>query len=101
MDAVFQIAPADNVAIALRPLAAGESAAGVTAASDIARGHKIAVRPIAAGQPVIKFGFPIGTASRDIAAGEHVHTHNLRTALAGTGSYAYRPAAQPARAASD
>src|SRR5688572_28662857 len=93
MDAVFQIASADNVAVALRPLVAGERAAGVTAAGDIAKGHKIAVRPIASGEPVIKFGFPIGTATRDIAAGEHVHTHNLRTALATTGTYTYRPAA--------
>ena len=50
MDAVFQIAPADNVAIALRPLAQGETVAGVTAADDVAKGHKIAVRPIGAGR---------------------------------------------------
>jgi altronate hydrolase len=101
MDAAFQIVSADNVAVALRPLAAGRSAAGVTAASDIAKGHKIAVRPIAAGEQVIKFGFPIGTATRDIAAGEHVHTHNLRTALASSGTYTYQPAARPERAPRD
>ena len=95
MDA-FRVSPTDNVAVALRPLAAGESAAGVTVASDVAKGHKIAVEPIAAGEPVLKYGFPIGTATRDIAPGEHVHTHNLRTALATTGAYAYQPAAQPA-----
>jgi altronate hydrolase len=99
MEAAFQIAPADNVAVALRPLAAGENAAGVTVASDVAKGHKIAVRPIAAGEPVLKFGFPIGTATRDIAPGEHVHTHNVRTALAAAGTYAYQPAAQPAHEA--
>ena len=98
MDAAFKIAPADNVAIALRPLAPGDSAAGVTAASDIATGHKIAVRAIASGEAVIKFGFPIGTATCAIAPGEHVHTHNLRTALAATGTYAYRPTPAPARA---
>ncbi|HEY6816772.1 MAG TPA: altronate dehydratase family protein, partial [Croceibacterium sp.] len=96
MDAAFQIAAADNVAVALRPLAAGESAAGVTVASDVAEGHKIAVRPIAADEPVLKFGFPIGTATRDIAPGEHVHTHNVRTALAATGSYTWQPAAPKA-----
>src|SRR6478609_7870969 len=96
MDA-FRVSPTDNVAVALRPLTAGESAAGVTVAIDVAKGHKIAVQAIAAGEAVLKFGFPIGTATRDIAPGEHVHTHNLRTALATTGSYAYRPAAQPAR----
>src|SRR5688572_33116259 len=101
MDAVFQVALADNVAIALRPLEAGESVAGVTTASEIAKGHKIAVRPIAAGEPVIKFGFPIGIATRAIAAGEHVHTQNLRTALATTGAYDYRPARQAPRAAVD
>jgi altronate hydrolase len=101
MDAVFRIAPADNVAIALRPVAAGEDVAGVVAAGEVARGHKIAVRPIAAGEPVVKFGFPIGRATRDIAAGEHVHTHNLRTALATTGRYAYRPAVQRGGGATD
>jgi hypothetical protein len=43
----------------------------------IAPGHKIALRRIAAGEPVIKYGSPIGTASRDILAGTHVHTHNV------------------------
>ncbi len=101
MDAVFQVSSLDNVAIALREVAAGENVAGVTAATDVAKGHKIALAPIAAGAPVTKFGFPIGTATRDIAPGEHVHTHNLRTALAATGDYAYHPAAKPARNAVD
>jgi len=44
------------------------------------RGHKIARRPVAAGQPVLKLGEIIGVASVDIAAGEHVHSHNLEPA---------------------
>ena len=54
-------------------------------------GHKVALRDIKAGEPVIKYGFPIGHATIDIAAGEPVHTHNLKTNLSGTLTYTYRP----------
>ena len=97
--ALFQIDPRDSVATALRDLEAGEREAGVTLAEPVARGHKVALRPIAAGEDVIKFGFPIGRATRAIAPGAHVHSHNLATALAATGRYEYRPAPQPAEAA--
>ena len=62
--AAFQVDPRDDVAAALRDIEAGEQVLGVTAAQPIARGHKIALRDIAEGQPVIKFGFPIGHATR-------------------------------------
>ena len=39
--------------------------------------HKIAVKDVAEGEPVLKYGQPIGRALRDIEAGEHVHLHNL------------------------
>ncbi|MDQ3623094.1 MAG: UxaA family hydrolase [Verrucomicrobiota bacterium] len=42
-------------------------------------GHKIAARSIAAGEKILKYGAPIGSATADIAAGEHVHTHNLKS----------------------
>ncbi len=77
----------DNVAVATRPLPAGAqvTAAGgqcggetaVTITSPIGRGHKIALRQIAAGEPVIKYGQPIGLATTNIALGDHVHSHNL------------------------
>jgi len=41
-------------------------------------GHKAALRPIAAGESVIKYGVPIGIATCAIAVGEHVHVHNCR-----------------------
>lgn len=44
----------------------------------IAFGHKAALRAIAAGEPVLKYGIAIGVATRDIAAGAHVHVHNCR-----------------------
>jgi altronate hydrolase len=94
--ALFQIDPRDGVATALRDLEAGEQALGVTLAAPVPKGHKVAVRAIAGGEPVLKFGFPIGRATRDIAPGEHVHTHNLSTALETSGSYAWCPAPQSA-----
>lgn len=71
--------PDDSVIVALRDISAGESVAGegVTAREPIPRSHKIAVRSIEQGKPVRKFGQIIGVASRPIAPGEHVHTHNI------------------------
>ena len=81
---VIVISSADNVATALETIEAGQTiAAGgstVVAAEPIPRGHKIALRAIAAGDRVMKYGSPIGTASSDIAAGAHVHTHNVASA---------------------
>lgn len=54
-------------------------------------GHKYALRDIASGEPVIKYGFTIGTAKRNIAAGERVHTDNLKTSLSGELDYTYTP----------
>ena len=68
----------DNVAIAIAELVPGDEVAGGALVTEpIRTGHKVALNPIAAGAPVIKLGQPIGIATRPIAAGEHVHTHNL------------------------
>jgi hypothetical protein len=79
--AALVISDRDNVATALEALDAGRqldiNGAAITIAEPIARGHKVALRPIGAGQAVIKYGSPIGVASADIAPGAHVHTHNL------------------------
>ena len=64
---------------------------------DLADGQKYARAAIPAGTAVIKYGFPIGLATRDIAPGEHVHTHNLATALSGEETYVYAPKPAPAR----
>lgn len=55
----------------------GGTRLSLTALDPIPRWHKIAVRDMAAGEAVVKYGQPIGHALRDIRAGEHVHTHNL------------------------
>jgi hypothetical protein len=81
MRAVLVISERDNVATALEPLEPGRriDAGGsfVVAIDPIPAGHKIALRPIGAGTAVLKYGSPIGTAVGDIAAGSHVHTHNV------------------------
>ncbi len=56
---------------------------------NIGDGHKYAVRDIAVGENVIKYGMPIGHATADIKKGEHVHTHNLKTNLSGKTEYAF------------
>ncbi|RHW16716.1 altronate dehydratase [Sphingomonas gilva] len=99
--AALLVDPADNVATALGDLAPGERACGVVLGEGVARGHKLAVRPIAAGEAVIKLGFPIGRATRAIAAGAHVHSHNLATALGGEAAYRFEPTARPAAAAAE
>jgi altronate hydrolase len=81
---VIVITPRDNVATALEPLEAGHvldiAGAAVTVTQPIPRGHKVALRPIASGDAVLKYGSAIGTATADIAAGSHVHTHNVASA---------------------
>lgn len=54
-------------------------------------GHKVALRDIKKGENVIKYGYPIGHALEDIKAGEHVHTHNIKTNLTGVLDYTYTP----------
>ena len=54
-------------------------------------GHKYALRDIAEGEDIIKYGNPIGHATCDIKKGEHVHTHNVKTNLSGNLEYSYDP----------
>ena len=95
MNKIVQITPRDMVAVALQPLAANEAvsygAGEVTPLSDIPMGHKVALRDIKKGEPVIKYGFPIGEATEDIPKGGHVHSHNLHTLLSGAHDYEYHP----------
>jgi len=73
----------DNVGVATTTLQTGERVlvrgAFVVVGSPVGIGHKMAVRPIAAGEHVIKYGMSIGSATCPIAPGEHVHTHNLKS----------------------
>lgn len=73
--------PHDNVLVAREAIAAGcQLCIGgqiILVAQDIARAHKIARTAIATGEAVLKYAAPIGKATQPIAAGEHVHIHNL------------------------
>ena len=81
----LRIQPRDNVATCVLTQRAGETAVyadggeiiEVRLLDDIPFGHKFAIRPIAAGDEIIKYGYPIGRAVRDIQPGEHVHIHNV------------------------
>ena len=94
---ILKITPSDNVAVALRPLAPGEKVEAegetLTVTSPVPAGHKIALCDLAPGERVIKYGFPIGSATQAILRGSHVHTHNLRTLLSGKVEYVYHPKA--------
>jgi altronate hydrolase len=99
MATALRVDPRDGVATLLDDALAGEIVTvgeGVDAASliltaDIGRGHKVALAPIAVGDPVVKYGFPIGTATQPIAPGACVHSHNLKTGLEGTLAYRFDP----------
>ena len=83
MNPAIVISAQDNVATALEALAAGQTiqagAAAVAIVEAIPRGHKVALRDIREGEVVVKYGSAIGHASADIAAGTHVHTHNVES----------------------
>lgn len=85
----------DNVIVAIKEIAAGETISvkdmQVTAKAVIPAGHKMALRDIAKDGDVIKYGCRIGNAKEDIAAGEWVHTHNIKTALGDLLEYNYEP----------
>jgi predicted RecA/RadA family phage recombinase len=77
----------DNVGLAIKDLKAGDTVAlkignnirSVTIKEDIKFMHKFAIADIKAGDKVMKYGQVIGGATKDIATGEHVHTHKLKS----------------------
>ena len=96
-----KIHPADNVVVAVRPLVAGCEVVvdddAVVLRDAVPAGHKIAIRTVEPGEPVVKYGFPIGVATAAIPPGAWVHTHNLKTCLDGVEEYRYQPAGVGAR----
>ena len=80
---LLRLHPADNVVTVIATLEAGDQirvgAAEVTVPRRLPLGHKVAARDLAAGEKIIKYGAPIGSATQPIAAGEHAHTHNIKS----------------------
>ena len=101
---VMRIHPADDVVIARHQLVGGTVLAGegVTISGLVPPGHKVAIRAIAQGAPVRRYRQIIGTAKHSIAAGQHVHSHNLefssfaRDHAPGTGAQATQCVDTPA-----
>jgi altronate hydrolase len=92
---VIRIQEEDNVAVALETLEAGrEITLGdetFPLTTDVPAGHKFSLCPLAAGDEVVKYGFPIGHVTSDVGRGAWVHSHNLATGLSGLTHYHYRP----------
>jgi len=80
---LLQLSPQDNVLAAARPIEAGEiiviAGQHITTHERIPTGFKVAARAIRAGEKILKWGAPIGSATRDIAAGQIVHVHNMKS----------------------
>ena len=77
MTPFIRLHPNDDVLIARAQLVGGAAVENITVKGLIPPGHKVATRDISAGEPVRRYNQIIGFASKPIAAGEHVHTHNL------------------------
>ncbi len=86
------LSPNDNVAAAIAAVDAAvpvmvtlnssdEIILNVSSRQKVPFGHKIAIKDLAKGSPIIRYGYPIGIATADIKLGDHVHSHNMRSAL--------------------
>ena len=95
MQSLIKIHDLDNVAVALCDLAEGEQVTvaqrTLVLAQAVGRGHKFALEPLAEGDKVVKYGLPIGHATRPVAAGEIIHSQNARTNLSDLDEYEYQP----------
>ncbi|MDL5042412.1 UxaA family hydrolase [Heyndrickxia coagulans] len=95
----IQLNPRDNVLVALQDLEPGDvltsGARAITVNEAIKRGHKIALEDIEENADIIKYGSPIGHATKKIEQGSWVHTHNVSTNLSGKVEYEYKPELHP------
>ena len=96
MKGYLKINANDNVAVVLADvLAAGDvvelDGQRVVVQQEVARGHKVALVDMGAGQQVVKYGYPIGHLTQAVKAGEWIHTHNLKSDLCDNLKYTYTP----------
>ncbi len=79
---------ADNVLVAMGPIGPGvvtlPDGRSVEMPAQVTLGHKIAATAISEGALIVKYGMPIGVATQDIAAGAHVHVHNVASRYTAT-----------------
>jgi len=83
MDQLKRINPRDNVLVVCKRLNEGDmleiGGQQIVVSHALGLGHKVAAVALKAGDPVVKFGLPIGVATTAIAAGEHIHLHNMKS----------------------
>ena len=89
MKKLFVIDKNDNVAVALEALSRGYTENGLSLINDVPFAHKVALFNMKKGDSIIKYNSKIGTLTRDVKAGEHIHTHNLKTNLIGDFEYSF------------
>jgi altronate hydrolase len=91
----LKINPADNVAVAIVDLPAGEKVSvdgiEVTLNENVPAGHKFALKDFAEGENVVKYGYPIGHTQTAKKKGDWINEHNIKTNLAGLLDYTYNP----------
>lgn len=91
----LKINPADSVVVCLRAMKAGETVSAdgkvITLLQDVPAGHKVLIEDKNEGEDIIKYGYPIGHAKKNLKAGEWVNENNLKTNLVGTLEYTYNP----------
>ncbi|BCU78124.1 altronate dehydratase family protein [Luteolibacter sp. LG18] len=90
MKRLVQVHPDDNVAVAPEAIPAG-TVEGTLVLEEIPAGHKAALRDLATGERVIKYGFPIGIVTAPVKAGGHVHSQNLKTGLGEDTALEWKP----------
>lgn len=93
MKEYIKINSKDNVAVALKDLSKGNVVTiedkGIVLLEDIKKGHKVTIEAIKEGEDVIKYGYPIGHAIKELPSGAWVHSHNMKTNLSGVLEYTY------------
>lgn len=91
----LKINPDDNVAVAIANLKKGETVnvdgADITLQEDVPAGHKFTLKDVKTGEDLIKYGFPIGHAKSDLPRGSWAYDKNIKTNLAGTLEYSWKP----------
>ena len=91
----LKINPADSVVVCLRAMKAGETVSAdgkvITLLQDVPAGHKVLIEDKNEGEDIIKYGYHIGHAKKNLKAGEWVNENHLKTNLAGTLEYTYNP----------
>ena len=96
--AFLKINPADSVVVCLRAMKAGETVTDgdkeIKLLQDTPAGHKVLLTDKKEGEDIIKYGYPIGHAAKNLKAGEWVNENNLKTNLAGTLEYTYTPVSE-------